>query len=169
MDLDRLCNGERVAAVSAILLYVLMSFDWFGVDGSNENSYGTGLLPLFQSHSEKSAWEALDFISIILLIAIVAALAVAVLHSMDAIDGPPVPVNSVVAILGFLSVLLILFRIVVPPGFDSEAIPLGGGHEVIEFEGTAQWPMFLALLAAAGIAAGGWLARREEGPARPFL
>jgi hypothetical protein len=61
----------------------------------------------------------------------------------------------VVAILGIVSVLLILFRIVDPPNFGSEGIQ--------QFEGTAQLPMFLALAAAAGIAFGGCLAMREEG------
>jgi hypothetical protein len=74
---------------------------------------------------------------------------------MDAIPRLPVPANAVVASLGLLSVLLILFRIVDPPDFGSEGI--------LQFEGTVQTPMFLALLAAVGIALGGCLAMREEG------
>lgn len=157
MSLGRLNNGERIAAVSAILLYVFMSFDWFAVEGSNKNS---PLLNLIQTRRPgQSAWEALDFISIVLLIAIIAALAVAALRLMDALHKPPVPVNAAVATLGFVSMLLILFRIVVPPDFGSEGI--------FEFEGTVQLPVFLALLAAVGIAFGGCLAMREEGRA-PF-
>lgn len=153
VSLGRLNNGERIAGISAILLYVFMSFDWFAVEGSNKNSH---LLNLIQTRRPgQNAWEALDFISIVLLIAILAALAVAALRSMDAMRRPPVPVNAAVAILGIVSVLLILFRIVVPPDFGSEGI--------FEFEGTVQFPIFLALSAAAGIAFGGCLAMWEEG------
>lgn len=60
-----------------------------------------------------------------------------------------------VTILGIVSVVLILFRIVDPPVFSVEP--------TITTEGTAQVPIFLALFAAAGIACGGRLAMREEG------
>jgi hypothetical protein len=130
-----------------------MSFDWFAVKSfSGPNPL---LIELRGPEAGQSAWEALDVISVVLLFAIIAALAVAALRSMDAIHGPPVPVNAVVAVLGIVSVLLILFRIVDPPNFGSEGI--------LQFEGTAQLPMFLALLAAVGIVFGGCLAMREEG------
>jgi uncharacterized integral membrane protein len=51
--------------------------------------------------------------------------------------------------------LLILFRILDPPNFGTE--------KIMTFEGTVQLPIFLALLAAAGIAFGGCLAMWEEG------
>ena len=73
----------------------------------------------------------------------------------------PVPVNAVVAILGLVSMLLILFRILDPPIFYTEP--------TIRSEGTAQLPIFLALLAAAGIAFGGCLAMWEEGFSLPDL
>ncbi|HEX8690142.1 MAG TPA: hypothetical protein VF729_07850, partial [Solirubrobacterales bacterium] len=56
-------------------------------------------------------------------------------------------------ILGLVSMLLILFRIVEPPIFDVE--------RTVTYEGAVQFPIFLALLAAAGIAFGGCLARDE--------
>ncbi len=152
MGLGRLSSGERISGVSAILLYVFMSFDWFGVEVVNNSNL---LFYLRGAEPGQSAWEALDVISVVLLFTIIAALAVAALRSMDAIHRPPVPVNAVVAILGTASVLLILFRIVDPPDFGSEGILL--------FEGTVQLPIFLSLLAAAGITFGGCLAMREEG------
>jgi hypothetical protein len=158
VGLGRLSNGEKISGVSAILLYVFMSFDWFGVKTTNTSN----LLIAFEgSQSGKSAWEALDVISVVLLITIIAALAVAALRLVDAVHGFPVPVNAVVAILGIVSVLLILFRIVDPPNFGSEEIPNFGGD--LQFEGTVQSQIFLALAAAAGIAFGGCLAMWEEG------
>jgi hypothetical protein len=64
----------------------------------------------------------------------------------------------VVAVLGIVSVLLILFRILDPPNFGSFREIWG----TVTIEGTVQFPIFLALLAAAGIACGGCLAMREE-------
>ena len=153
MDLGRLNNGERISGISAILLYVFMSFDWFSVKASSRPN--PLLIDFGGAESGQSAWEALDVISVVLLITIVVALAVAALRLVDAVHGFPVPVNAVVAILGIVSVLLILFRIVDPPNFGSE--------EFLQFDGTVQPPMFLALSAAAGIAFGGCLAMREEG------
>ena len=51
MDLGRLSKGERIASLSAILLFVFMFFDWFGAKTiSDEPTYtveGTVLLPTF--------------------------------------------------------------------------------------------------------------------------
>jgi hypothetical protein len=31
MDVDKLNTGEKIAGVSAVLLFIFMFFDWFGV------------------------------------------------------------------------------------------------------------------------------------------
>lgn len=36
--LDRLSNGERIAGISAILLFVFMFFHWFGVKATNTSN-----------------------------------------------------------------------------------------------------------------------------------
>jgi hypothetical protein len=102
----------------------------------------------------KSAWEALEYIPIVLTITIIVTLAVAALRLVSTSTRPSLPANSLVAILGLVSMLLISFRIVDPPTF--------GVEETITSEGAVQVPIFLALLAAAGIAGGGWRAMREE-------
>jgi predicted membrane channel-forming protein YqfA (hemolysin III family) len=150
MELGRLNSGERIAGISAILLFAFMCLDWFGSKDSGE-------LRLFSV--DRNAWEALDYIPIILLIAIAVTLAAVVLRPPNPVRKPPIPINAVVAILGIVSVLLILFRILDPPNFGSFREIWG----TITIEGTVQFPIFLALLAAAGIASGGCLAMREEG------
>jgi hypothetical protein len=150
MDLGKLSNGEKIAGVSAILLFFFMSFDWFGSKDSGE-------LRLFSVG--RSPWEALDYIPIALVLAIVATLGVVALRSTDIAYEPPVAANAVVAILGAVSVLLILFRIVDPPSFGSLRDTFG----TVPIEGTVQFPIFLALASAVGIAFGGYLAMREEG------
>ena len=151
MNLGRLSNGERIAGVAAILLLIFMFFHWFGVKAVNTSP----LLFAIQSVLPgKNAWKALEVIPVVLLITILATLTVAVLRLTDSLRKDSAPVNAVVAILGLASVLLILYRIIDPPVFDVEP--------TITIEGAVQFPIFLALAAAAGITVGGFLALREE-------
>ncbi|HKI66478.1 MAG TPA: hypothetical protein VJ989_04350 [Solirubrobacterales bacterium] len=151
MNLGRLSNGERIAVVSAILLCAFMLFHWFDVKAVNASP----LLFAIQSVLPgKNAWQALEVIPVVLLITILGTLAVAVLRLTNSLRKDSAPVNAVVAILGLASVLLILYRIIDPPVFDVEP--------TITLEGAVQFPIFLALAAAAGVAFGGFLALREE-------
>jgi len=150
MDLDRLSTGEKIASVSAILLFVFMFFNWFGVEVSGVGGFSGTI-----SGEGGNAWEALDFIPFVLLVTILAALGVAALRLSDADYEPPVSANTVVAVLGAISVLLIVFRIVDPPTFGS----FGG----VSVDATRSIGIFLGLIAAGGIAYGGYSAMREEG------
>jgi hypothetical protein len=151
MEADRLSTGEKVSAVSAILLFVFMFFDWFGVEVSGV----PGFSGTVSGSGGGSAWDALDVIPIFLMLAIVVAIGVAVIRLTDADVEPPVSMNAIVAALGGLAVLLILYRIVSPPDFGS----FGG----VSVDATLKFGIFLGLLAAAGIAYGGYSAMREEG------
>lgn len=151
MGLGRLSNGERISSGSAILLFAFMFLHWFGVKAINTSNL---LFAIRSVEPGKNAWEALDYIPTVLLITILATLAVAALRATNALRKDSFPVNAVVAILGFVSVGLILFRIIDPPVFRVEP--------TITSEGAVQFPIFLALLAAAGIAVGGLQAMREE-------
>jgi hypothetical protein len=145
-----LSKGERIASISAILLFVFMFFHWFGSKDSGELRFlSVG----------RNAWEALDYIPIVLLITIIVTLAVTALRLIGGIHKRGIPVNALVAVLGLISVLLILFRIIEPPNFGSFREIWGN----ITIEGTVQFPIFLALTAAVGVAFGGCLAMREEG------
>jgi multisubunit Na+/H+ antiporter MnhF subunit len=147
MDLDRMSTGEKIADASAVLLFIFMFFEWFNVDISG----GEGL---FTISGGFNAWESFSFIDIILLITVLAAVAVAVIRLTDALVEPPVSVNAVVAILGAISVLLIVYRIIDPPDF---------GVDVSGFDVGPSIGVFLGLIAAAGIAYGGYRAMQEEG------
>lgn len=151
MEADRLNTGEKISAVSAILLFVFMFFDWFGVEVSGV----PGFSGTVSGSGGGSAWDALDVIPIFLMLAIVAAIGVAVIRLTDADVEPPVSLNAIVAGLGGFAVLLILYRIVSPPDFGS----FGG----VSVDATLKFGIFLGLIAAAGIAYGGYAAMREEG------
>ena len=150
MDVDRLGRGEKIAGVSAVALFIFMFFDWFSVSISGVGSaFSTGPV------GSGSAWDALDNIPIFLVITILAALAVVALRLTDSTFEPPVSANAVVAVLGGISVLLILFRIVDTPG--------GGSFGGISVDVSPGFGIFISLIAAAGIAYGGYAAMKEEG------
>ncbi len=151
MDLDRLSTGEKIAGVSAVLLFVFMFFDWFTAEVSVSGGGFAG-----SASAGGSAWDALEVIPIFLVLAIVAGLGVAVIRLSDAVFEPAIPVNAVVAVLGAAAAILILYRIVDPPGG-------GGSLAGVSVDVSPAVGIFLGLLAAAGIAYGGYRAMDEEG------
>jgi hypothetical protein len=147
MDADRLSTGEKIAGVSAVLLFIFMFFDWFTVNISDSQG-------LFSVSAGGNAWDVFSWIDLLMLLTVVVAVAVAVIRLSDAIVEPPFSINAAVAILGGLSVLFILYRIIDPP-IDTGDLP---GVDVSRAIG-----VYLGLLAAAGITYGGYRAMQEEG------
>lgn len=112
-----------------------MYFHWFGVNATNTSNF---LFAVEAGGSGRSAWDALEYTPVVLLIAIIVTLVVAALRLATAVRIPSVSVNAVIATLGFVCALLVVFRIFDPPTFYTEPF--------IKFEGTVQPPIFLALL-----------------------
>jgi len=150
MSADKLSKGEKISAASAVLLFIFMFFDWYGVKIEGVGGF-TGEI----SGGGGSAWDALDLIPIFLMLAIVGAIGVAVVRLTDADLEPPVSMNAIVAALGGFAVLLILYRIVDTPG--------GGDFGGVAVDLTLKIGIFLALISAVGIAFGGYSAMQEEG------
>jgi hypothetical protein len=144
VDFSRIRFGEMIAGVSGVALFVFMIFPWFGLEGIRGSD---------------NAWEALGFIDFILLLAVLAAIGLAVLSATGARLDLPVGPAVIVAGLGALAVVLILFRILFPPDVD---VVLGD-----DIDGTRKIGVFLGLLAAAGITVGGVTAMGERGERVP--
>ena len=89
------------------------------------------------------------------MIAIVVALVNVFLRLSDSDYEPPISMNVAVAVLGGLSTLLVLFRIISPPSFGT----FGG----VSVDATLELGIFLGLITAAGIAYGGYRGMQEEG------
>jgi len=154
LDTARLGRGEIIAAVSAvILLLVMFIFDWFSIDLGDDPLIGAAVAG---ADTGANAWVAFSFIDIVLFVTILVAIGFAVMAANAQSHNLPVAGSALVAAFGILSVLLILFRIISPPGAGD--IPDGLDISVARDIG-----VFLGLLAAGGIAYGGYLGMQEEG------
>jgi hypothetical protein len=150
MDLNKVSQGEKIAGLSSIVLFVFMFFDWFTVEVSGGNGVFSAT-----ATGGGSAWDALEWIPIWLVLTIVIALGVVALRLTDSQYEPQVPGNAVVAIFGAVSFILILYRIVDPPG--------AGSVPGLSIDVSPAFGIFVSLVAAAGIAYGGYRAMDEEG------
>jgi hypothetical protein len=137
--------GERIAAVSALALLGFSFVPWYGSEPAGQAH--------FHTDAGGSAWQALALVPVILTVTVLVTLAAAVLRRAGSDWRPAIPLDAAVAVLGGLSALLILLRIVFPPDLGS----VGGIH----LDATLSLGAFLALLAACGVAYGGYRAMGE--------
>jgi hypothetical protein len=138
LDANRLSQGQLVAAIAAIALFIISFLPWFGVSGAVTVG-GTTI----GGSQNFSLWEIENPLDIYLLIVILVALVPAVLALMG--DGADAPMASMAtALLGGVGTLLILYQVFDTPGITDRKIGL-----------------FLGLIACAGIAVGGYLTMQE--------
>jgi len=155
MDVDRMSLGDKIVAASAIaLLLIMFIFKWFGLEVDGGDTLG------FSAADSKNAWGSFSVIDIVLFLTVIAALAMAYIHASRTQLDLPVALSVIVAALGVLSTLLILFRLLSPPDFGA---PGGIDFDEIGVSKTREIGAFLGLLAAAGIAYGGFRRMQEEG------
>lgn len=145
MELNRLTQGEKIAGVAALLLFISMFFAWFGFDtglGDLENQFG--LESTGPDSVTFNAWESFDFIDLVLLITAIAGVGTALARASDL--DVDFPLSTVVAVLGGLATLLVLYRILDTPG-----------------DADREWGVFVGLILSALVAYGGYRAMQEEG------
>jgi len=140
LDANRLSQGQLVAAVSAIALFIISFLPWFGISGGVVVQ-GVGAVGGSENFS---LWESENPLDIYLLIVILVALVPALLAlSGGGGDAPLAPFAT--ALLGGVGTLLILYQVFDTPGDLDRKVGL-----------------FLGLIACAGIAVGGYLSMQED-------
>lgn len=144
-DLSRLRRGEKIAAAAAVLLFILMFFDWYNV------SISAG--PFGEASGGISAWKAFDLLDIYLFVVILAAIGLAVLTATERSPALPVTLSVIVTALAALGTLFVLYRLI-----DT---PIGDVPDSVDV-GRTIWA-FLGLVAVAAITYGGYASMREEG------
>jgi hypothetical protein len=127
----RLRRGEWIVGVSSVVLLVSMfALTWFDVP-----------------HSEKTqnGWDSLSHARWLLIITIAAGFVLVYVQASRSSPAIPVTTSLLVAVLGALSVLWLIYRLFISPAGDRQA------------------GAYVGLVAAAGIAFGGFLSVRDEG------
>jgi hypothetical protein len=148
MDFTRLTQGEKIAGVSGVALILIMFiFSWYAVEAGGQSVPDSGV----------NAWQAFSFIDIVLFLTVAAAIGLVLISASQTEVGLPVAVSAVVAGLGILSVILIFYRIIDTPG------DVGVVGEAFDIDVVRKLGVWLGLIAAAGVAYGGWRAMQEEG------
>ena len=133
-------KGELVAASGGvILLAVLLTVPWFAVSP-----------PALGAASRRGSvsldgWQALTTTRWILLVTIAVSLALVILTALRRAPAVPVALGMISCVLGGLSSLVLLYRIVDHPGLSARA------------------GLYVGFAAAALIGYGGYLALRIEG------
>ena len=146
MDFSKLGVGDQIAAVSGLVLLVVMFLPWYGVD---VNVAG------FSASTSVNAWEAMSFIDILLFLAALVAIGVPVARATGSLPDD-VPGSLLILAAGGIALLLALFRLIDIPAPDVPA----AAESSVDFG--RKIGLFLGVLAAAGITYGGWRANEEE-------
>ena len=151
MDVGQVPRGALIAGISGAALFIIMFFSWFGIPTAEVVTPAgsvdiTGLAEASGADTTANAWQSFDFIDLVLLVTVIVAVGLAVMSAAGTSVNLPVAASALTTGLGILATLLVLYRIIDPPGdLDRE------------------FGVFLGLIACAGIAAGGWLSMQEEG------
>lgn len=139
MKSTRVHVGELISAVSALLLLVLMfAVKWYGVAGVPDPSYARPAIS-----GAEDAWTGMAVIRWIILATVIAAVGSVALHASQRTHGTRTDTSRLVAALGTITSLLLVYRVL---------ISLPGGGTVIDQKLGA----VLGLACALGIAWGGY-------------
>lgn len=141
MDLNKLSTGDKVIAGSGLLFLISMFLPWWGLDfgefGSASNNgfdyFLTGWLPL-------------------LIVLAMVALIYITRFTTTALPNPPLTWNQLYLIAGGVVAALLVLRVVI--GADE-----GAGGFTVDLD--RMWGLWVALIAALGVAAGGFLKSQE--------
>lgn len=139
MDPNRLSQGQLVAALAAIALFIISFLPWFGISDVLQVQ-GTTI------DESYSIWEApgntFDFFLLILVLVALVPPALTLLGG-EGQGGPMAPIAT--ALLGGVGTLMIIYMLFDPPAdFDRKV------------------GLFLGLIACAAVAVGGYLSMQEE-------
>jgi len=144
MDLNKLTMGDRVIAISGIVLLIFSFFDWAQpkVEGQVLSNLG----------ADRNGWDmTLTLLAVLLGIAMVVIVALKA-FGVDLPDS----INQVLFIAGVVAFVFILFKLIVGPDWDAP----------FDVETSRKFGFFVGTLASAGLAVGGYLTWQEsKGPA----
>jgi len=142
-----------MGAGAIALFVVLFLFKWYGVSSSSS-------VPGVRFDASANGWHSFTNSRWLWLVTIVLALAVVALRAADVELRSAVQPGEIVAALGGLSMIFIVYRIL-----DHPTAGASGTIDGVRYAASAgiKAGIWLGLIAAAAIAYGGYLAMQEQG------
>jgi len=136
--------GEVISAACAVALLVLMfAAKWFGVNELPGRASGAG------RSTAIDAWQAMTLLRWLMLLTIIVALTAPLLHLTQRTHGATTSTGGVVAALGTITALLLIYRVLINPPAPDEIVDQKLGA-------------VLGMLCALGIAFGGHASLRQQ-------
>lgn len=141
----RILFGELTSSVSAVLLLIVMfATEWYGVAGVPDPSAARPAVS-----GAESGWTGLSMIRWVILVTALAAIGSVLLHASQRRHGTKTDTSRLIAGLGSLASLLLIYRVL---------IVLPSGAKVIDQKLGA----VLGLVCALGVALGGYQSIAEH-------
>jgi hypothetical protein len=152
-DISRLRRSDQIVGGGAIALFIfLFFFKWYGYSSNAPSIAGVNV----NSSYSIDGWHAFQNSRWIWIITIIVALGTVAIASGALELKSPVQLGVLVAGLGALSTLTILYRIIHHP---TASASFGSFHASVGIK----IGIWLGLIAAAGITYGGYLGMQDEG------
>jgi hypothetical protein len=152
-DVSRLRRSDRIIGIGAIALFIfLFFFKWYGYSSNAPSIAGVNI----NSSYSIDGWHAFQNSRWIWIVTIIVALAVVAIASGALELKSPVQPGVLVAGLGALSTLTILYRIIHHP---TASASFGSFHASVGIK----IGIWLGLVASAATTYGGYLKMQEEG------
>jgi hypothetical protein len=120
----RLRRGEWLAAAGGLALLGFMWAPWYG---------------------DANAWSAFAVVDVLLALAALAGIATAVLQATRRSPALPVFADVIASVIGLVALLVLVFRVLDPPGAGARA-----------------WGAAAGFVSCLAVFAGAWLAMRDE-------
>ena len=107
-----LTRGQRLSAITGVVLFLLTFTSWYGITGLGDNALGIEL----DVDTTANAWQAFGWVDLVMLLAAIAA----VLPAVATLTGQKLPFDAARAAMGIgaLAALLVAYRILNEPGPD---------------------------------------------------
>jgi hypothetical protein len=150
VDLNKLTQSEKVICGSAVALLLFSFFPWFGKFGGSRNG-----------------WDYFLFGVIPVFLGIIMAAQIAISRfTENKLPDPPLSWGQIHLIAGSLAALLVLLKLIIGDKIGGGSVL---GTSIASLTLDRKFGIFLALLAAIGLAAGGFLKSREPAAAPPAI
>jgi hypothetical protein len=144
MDLNKLTMGDRIIAISGIVLFIFSFFDWFAAEFNGETI---------------DAGNAWDFnLSLLAVLIGIAMVVIVALKAFGVALAPSAPWGTILLVMGVVAFAFVLIKLIA--GVDVDAGPF-------DVDVKRKIGIFVGLIASAGLAVGGYFNFQESKGASP--